>query len=297
MLPGNRYFMSDTVKIADLGIQINFPAWERFNLEELTNDGVVLFQYLAFHCQNIIEWTHSDSDILAELGIKRSRLATLRDKLSGMGILETRVTLNQYDNKITAYRLLYAEIAKPENLKLLYREVTPSGSIVDLVEYSRLYKQLAAAQPKKGIKPGSKNASQSTSQQWAAKTFASHLEQVYAGRVAMMNRSRKAGDKKIPGTVKFSPKHIQSLSNVLRHFDNDKEYIENAFTAFADTLLSQILGQSSEMLTVVPRSPLNYFLSYSNKVTSDEDESEADGQKYAVIYKFGEYFAARYTQG
>ncbi|MFC5410728.1 hypothetical protein ACFPMF_15505 [Larkinella bovis] len=287
--------MSDKVKISDLSIQINFPAWERFNLEALTNDGVVLFQYLVFHCQNVAEWTHSDNDIKLELGIKRSRLNTLRDKFLKMGILETRVTLNQYDNKITAYRLLYSEIAKPDNLKKIYREKTPSGIAIDLAGYSRLYRQLVQDQPAGGAKPKPKSAYQQTSDQYKAQVFAIKLEELYASRLEHFNSKQGAG-KKIAGAVKFSPKHIQSLANVIRHFDND-EYVRNAFVAFIDELFAKMVGGSPEILTTLPRSPLNYFLSYSNKVTNEDEGGDFAGQKYAMIWRFGDFYAARYTKG
>lgn len=284
--------MSNSVNIHPLGIQINFPTWEKFNLDNLTNDGVVLFQYLVHHCRHNPEWTHSDNDLHEELGLKRTRLTTLRKKFIDAGILQTRIIRNQYDNKITAYRLNFAEIAKLEKLKLIYREKTPKGEPINLSEYSKLYKALGDAQPKVGVVPGS-NSRKQTPDQWQAKQFATRLENVFSQRRTKFNQNRKPNEKQATGTIKFSPKHIQKLANALRHFQ-DQEYIENSFIAFVDILNWRVVGSHSPMLPENPRSPLNYFLSYSNQVGSENFDESTVGNSFAVIYSFGEYYTANY---
>ncbi len=279
--------MSNTVKISTLGIQINFPTWQTFNLNNLTNDGVVLFQYLVFHCENVVEWTHSDNDLLFELGLKRTRLTTLRNKFKAMGILETRIIRNQYDNKITAYRLDFAEVAKPEKLNLIYRNEDQKGQPINLAELSQAYKVLASKHPKKATKKDQSNATISERQQVgvssSTKNFANVLEELFTDRRKEYIKALRSGQRTPVGQIRFSPTQLKNLEKAVRALDQN--YIRNGFLAYCDTLNETYNGKYSELLPNKPRNMLSYFLVF--KSNSSEDS-------YPTIRSFSEYYTTNY---
>lgn len=282
--------MADGTNIHLAGVQINFKTWERFNLENLTNDGVVLFQYLVFHCQSNAEWTHSDNGLRAELGIKRSRLTTLRREFESWGILTTRIVKDRNDNDIRAYRLNFLELSKVSILKALYREHSPSGEPYNLNEYAEVYKALSANQPKLG---GNKSKVEHQKESEIKKLAAELKEEFDSRRKDFNAQQAKSKKRTASGTIVFSPTHLKKLANAVRAIGN-KEYIKSAFTAYCDTLNQKATnsdGKDTELLMPsFPRSPLNYFLSYST--------GEVGGtESYNVIYAFGEYFAGHYGRG
>lgn len=284
--------MNNRVNVSDLGVHINFPTWEKFNLDFLTNDGVVLFQYLVFHCQNNAEWTHSDEAIKEELGLKRSRLSALRKKFIEAGILETRIVENQYKNKVTAYRLNFTALSKPEKIRLIYRQKTLKGQPVDFGAFSSAFKSLAQHQPKLGSTPA--KVAKASANQSAVEPFAQQLEKLFVDRQTRYNQKKKEGEAKSVGTLKFSPAHLKKLANALNHF-SDRQYISNAFIAFSDALLELKTGShTTGLLSENPRSPLSYFLSYSNKFQASEEEGHEVSGSYAIIYRFGEYYTGHY---
>ncbi|KAA9356870.1 MULTISPECIES: hypothetical protein [Larkinella] len=284
--------MNDTVKIADLGIQINFPSWEKFNLDDLTNDHVVLFQYLVFHCRSTGEWTHSDPAIEKELGIREQRLKTVRNYFINSGILKTRIVRNSSNNRVTSYRLNFAELATPEKLKLFYREKTPTGKGIDLNrladQYGIIAKQLAKLSTTESPLENSEN--QQGAEQKGAKALAKILEELYIKQRNWYNTCHTELRTKVKGMVKFSPAQVQNLEEAMRHFEDD-EFIHNAFHAYAYTAIHVILGNEHELLPQKPRDVISYFL------RNLKNNSEGVANNFDVIYRFGNYAVTHFRHG
>lgn len=281
--------MSDTTNIHQAGIQINFRSWERFNLESIKNDGVVLFQYLVFHCQSIPEWTHSDNDIRFELGIKRSRLTDLRTDIFA-DFLHTRIVKDRNSNDIRAYRIDFAKLATLPVLRKVYREVDHNGEPYDLAEYAKVFKAIAAAQPKLGAQKDKAEQAKQTS----IKLFAQLLKETFDSRREDHNtKQQKAGKRLATGTIHFSPDSLRKLQNAANSI-GDREYIRQAFIVLCDALnysASQIEHSGyNELMPNTPKSPLRYFLSFTK---GDLDEQS----NFGVIQSFGDYYASHYGRG
>ena len=283
--------MADNTNIHEAGVQINFRTWERFNLENLTNDGVVLFQYLVFHCRSNAQWTHSDNGLRAELGIKRSRLTKLRREFESWGILDTRIVKDRNDNDIRAYRLNFSELAKPSVLKRIYREQSPLDEPYDLSGYARIYEALAVNQPKLGA--GKTKVEQLKESE--IKEFAAQLKQLFDKRRALHNKNVEKGEfnrtkRFAEGSIVFSPKHIKQLAGAVQAI-GDKEYIQQAFMSYCDAINFKVSGFDhpgfNKLLPEAPRSPLSYFLSYSTGGVRGT-------QGYSVIHSFGDFYTGNY---
>lgn len=281
--------MADSTNIHQAGVQINFKSWERFDLESLTNDGVVLFQYLVFHCQSNAEWTHSDNDLRAELGIKRSRITALRAKFTEMGILDTRIVKDR--NDIRAYRLNFTELAKLPVLRQIYRQSSAAGDPYNLSEYAEVFKAIAANQPKLGAAAAKSKVEQAKLSE--IKQLADRMKATFDSRRKDFNAEvskSKEGRVRV-GTTEFSPSHLRKLKNAVHSIGN-KEFIHSAFIAYCDIVneagsRKSRRGNHEALLPETPRGLLNYFLSYST--------GEVGGvSSFNVIYTFGEYFTAQY---
>lgn len=140
--------MNTDVKISDLGIQINFEAFRKFNLKAIGQDGVIFFQYFAHHCRNVSVWTHSDRQLEQELGIKRTTLEKLRKQFSELGILS--ITKSPNDNNVRAYRMNYDALTKAEVLRTIYRLDEPDSYALKLLQQG--FKECARKQPKQNAK-------------------------------------------------------------------------------------------------------------------------------------------------
>ncbi|MBO0953251.1 hypothetical protein [Fibrella forsythiae] len=279
--------MSDLTNIHyQAEIKINFSSWERFNLRFLGNDGVVLFCYLVFKCKDAVEWSHSDKDILEELGIGRTKLDTLTERFKTMGILHTEVGRNAYNNKITTYRIDFNELAKPDNLKEIYRQKTAKGKDVNLELYSEVFKTIAQHQPRQKPRVTGQAVGITTPQ---VKAFAKELEDLGKRRRDTFNEQQtKAGNHRIFGYLKFSPDNIRALARAIRHF-NDNQFIESAFVAYVDVLNAHAVNQPTTHTPSIPhnlRKPINFFLSYD---ANEEEVGGSEFSSYPVIYSFGNY--------
>ncbi|GAB3963640.1 hypothetical protein GCM10028806_00010 [Spirosoma terrae] len=255
-----------------------------------------------FHCQNNVEWTHSDNDLRYELGIKRGRITSLRELFTSWGILSTRIVRDRDDNKIRAYRINFAELAKPATLQKIYRTRNAKGEEIDISLHSQLFKQLASAQPKADVTP-SKSSKKTNYKEYQAKELAYKLEKHFKDRRDVYNAelTKKSNGKPFrlaSGTLKFSPVHIKKLANAINAI-GDVLYIEHAFIVFCDVLnrhsTSTLSPDHKLLLPQVPRSPLSYFLSYSTGQNSDINPDPSPWG-YSVIYAFGEYFAGHYSR-
>lgn len=287
--------MSNATQINELGVRINFPEWARFNLDFLTAEGVVLFQYLAFHSASNAWWTHSIRAIENELGIKRKRLETLTDLLKEKGILETQIVDGPNKIKITAYRVNFSNLTKLETLKLIYRDIDKDGKPIDLTETLNGWKKLAQTQPKTG-KTAYAERQEKTRLSYV-KPFVHELQQLHQDRQRIINNSIKEGKRSI-GFLTFSPKQVGKVRKAIEYIKNYNGYTEaeanrmirNAFLAFCDQLIKVQLGRESDLLHEDLKSPIDYFLAY-------QSSEESEGQGYGNIYTFSNYFASVYQGG
>jgi hypothetical protein len=124
------------------GETIEYPSFKEFDLEYMQPEGVIFFQYLVFHCKSVSVCRCTDGAIRKELGIKRTALDTLRKRFIDLGILDVEKDLNR--NNIHGYRIKFDELAKPEKLRTIYRNLTPEH----LAELSQEYKSLDKGQKK-----------------------------------------------------------------------------------------------------------------------------------------------------
>ena len=292
--------MSDTANIHLAGVQINFKSWSLFNLELLSSDGVVFFQYLAYHCQNVIEWTHSDKNLEHELGIGRRRLEALRKLFIEKGFLQTYITRDSNDNRIRAYRINYMELAKSNVLKQIYREQDDKGQPVNFATYIQIYQQIAASQPKAGTTKRERQIE--TIRANRVRTLAERLEilfdnrrEVYIKKIREKKATGETSLREPVGSIKFAPRHIKNLTNALKNIQ-DEEFIYNAFMVYCDLLnahQNSPTAQERLLLPQTPRDPLAYFLSYSTGINSSSSDM-SDGQGYQTIHMCGNYHGAHY---
>ena len=136
----------DKTLLQQVGVTIDFDAWQQFRLNILSVDGVVLFHYLLEHCRNNTPMAQSDKKLENSLGIKRGRLQALRQLFTQAGFLEITVERPIANNPIRVYRINFARLSDPDIMMQIFRTRMLDGQLADVIPYRRFFEQQAAIQ-------------------------------------------------------------------------------------------------------------------------------------------------------